>query len=94
MKKTSFLGYDHRFKRRLHMNHPNVWAFIDSIEKEVEIVHGIIAQIISGMQPHTKRLKNTLTEQRIKELYDRFYSKNVSIHEFLRGLSFYVVHKK
>ena len=56
-------------------------------------MHGIISQVNSGMQPRTKRSKNRLAEQRMKELYDRF-QKAISIHDLLRGLPFYVAHKK
>lgn len=67
---------------------------MDAIRKEVEIVHGIISQVNSGMQPRMKRSKSRLAEQRIQELYDRFQKKTISIHDLLRGLSFYVAHKK
>ncbi|CAF1623485.1 unnamed protein product [Didymodactylos carnosus] len=87
-------GYNHRFKRRIHNSHPNIWAFIDSIRKEVDTVHDIIIQINSGMRPRTKRPKSRIVEQRMKELYDRFHNNQITVHDLLRRLSFFVAHAK
>ncbi|CAF2982191.1 unnamed protein product [Rotaria sp. Silwood2] len=83
-------GYNNRFKRRLEKTHPNIWHFIDSIRKEVNTIHDIITQINVGMGPRTKRLKSRITEQRTKELYDRFNNNQITVQELLHGLSFFV----
>lgn len=87
-------GYNNRFKKRLHKSHPNIWLFIDSIRNEVNTVHDLIAQIHSGMEPRLKRPKTRLAERRIDELYRRFAADRISARELLRGLSFFVAHKK
>ncbi|CAF1532431.1 unnamed protein product [Adineta ricciae] len=88
------LGYNNRFKRRLHKSHPNVWAFIDSIQNEIDTIHSLVVQIASGMQPQTKRSKSRIVQQRVKELYDRFDNGKISIHDLLHRLSFFVAHEQ
>ena len=92
--KTCIPGYNNRFKKRLQKSHPNIWLFIDSIRNEVNTVHDLIAQIHSGMEPRLKRPKTRLAERRIDELYRRFAADRISARELLRGLSFFVAHKK
>ncbi len=87
------LGYNNRFKRRLHKTHPNIWLFIDSIRNEVHTVHDLICQINSGMRPREKKSQSKIVEQRVKELYNRFYDEKITIESLLRELSFYVVHQ-
>lgn len=87
-------GYNNRFKRRLQAHHPNIWRFIDAIQKEVDTVHSMINQINSGMPMRMKKTKSRISERRMKELYDRFHEKRMTIEDLLRGLSFFVAHKK
>jgi len=90
---TYVLGYNHRFKRRLQRIHPNIWSFIDSIKKEVQTVHDLIAQINCGMRPREKKTQSKLVEGRIRELYNRFDNKTITVESLLQELSFYVVHQ-
>ena len=46
------------------------------------------------MRPRIKRLKFKITEQRTKELYDRFNNNQINAQELLRGLSFFVANEK
>jgi hypothetical protein len=46
------------------------------------------------MGPRTKRSKFRLTEQRTKELYDRFNNNQIDVEELLRGLSLFVANAK
>ncbi|CAF2612933.1 unnamed protein product [Rotaria sp. Silwood2] len=87
-------GYNNRFKRRLQKTHPNIWLFMDSIRKEVHIIHNLIQQINSGMPPRTKRSQTRTAEQRMKELYNRFNQSKITVQDLLRGLSFYVANQK
>ena len=77
----------------MHKTHPNIWLFIDSIRNEVHTVHDLISQINSGMQPREKKTQSKLVQQRVKELYDRFQNKKITIESLSRELSFYVVHQ-
>ena len=88
-----FLGYNNRFKRRLQKAHPNVWVFINSIKNEIQTVHDLISQINSGMRPREKKAQSKVVEQRVKELYQRFNDKKITVDNLLQGLSFYVVHQ-
>ena len=59
-----FLSYNNKFNRYLEKDRPNISMFIDSIRKEVNMIHNIILQINSGMDPTKKRLKSKIIEQR------------------------------
>ena len=91
---SDILGYYHRFKRRLHKTHPNIWSFIDSIRREVHIVHNLIFQIDCRMQPREKRTQSKTVERRIKELYNRCDNNEISIDQILQKLSLYVANEK
>lgn len=91
---AKYLGYNHRFKRRLHKSHPNIWEFIDSIRKEVHTVHDLITQVNCGMQPREKRSQSKIAERRIKELYNRFDHNQITADELLQKLSFFVANEK
>jgi hypothetical protein len=67
---------------------------MDSIRKETNIIHDLILQINSGMQPRSKRSQSKIAEQRIKELYDRFNNNKITAQDLLRGLSFFVANEK
>jgi hypothetical protein len=87
-KLSHFLGYNHRFKRRVNKIHPNVSLFIDSIRREVNTIHNLILGINSGMRPREKRPLSKTVEETIQELYDRFDKNNIAERELLRELSF------
>ena len=46
------------------------------------------------MRPRTKRSQSRIAEQRIKELYDRFNSNQITGQDLLRGLSFFLANEK
>ncbi|CAF3598472.1 unnamed protein product [Rotaria socialis] len=87
-------GYNNRFTTRLNKKHPNIWVFIDAIQKEVHTVHNLIFQINSGMKPRAKRPKSKIVEQRMKELYERFDNKQIDPQQLLKQLSFFVANGK
>ncbi len=78
----------------MNKSHPHIWLFIDSIRKEVNIVHDLILQISSGMSLPTKRTQTSIAEQRTKELYDRFNNNTITAQELLQGLSSFVANEK
>lgn len=85
-----FIGYNNRFTSRLNKKHPNVWVFINAVQKEAQTVNHLIYQINSGMKPRTKRPKSRIAEQRMTELYERFDQKQIGPQELLKKLSFFV----
>ncbi|CAF4530398.1 unnamed protein product [Rotaria socialis] len=44
-------------------------------------VHSLMFQIISGMKPRVKRPKSKVVERRMKELYERFHSKQIDLQK-------------
>ncbi|CAF4668798.1 unnamed protein product [Rotaria sp. Silwood2] len=87
-------GYNNRFTTRLNKKHPNIWIFINAIQKEIQTVHHLIFQINCGMKPRTKRPKSKIADQRMKELYERFDKKQIDPQELLKELSFFVASGK
>lgn len=87
-KNVILIGYNNRFTTRLSKKHPNIWVFINAIQKEAQTVHQLICQINSGMTLRTKRPKSKIADQRMKELYERFDKKHIDPQELLKQLSF------
>jgi len=71
-----------------------VRVFIDTVRKEVNIIHDLIIQISVGMPPRPKRTNTKTAEQRIKGLYHQFHDNQISAPDLLRGLSFFVANNK
>ena len=79
---------------RLNKKYPNIWVFIDAIQKEVYTVHNLIFQINIAMKPRAKQPKYKIVEQHMKELYERFDNKEIHLQQLLKQLSFFVASVK
>jgi hypothetical protein len=60
----------------------------------VQTVHDLITQIDSGIRPREKKTQSKIVERRLKELYDRFNNKKITVESLLQELNFFVVHQK
>ena len=83
-----FTRYNNRFKIRVNKKHPNIWVFIDAIQKEVYTVHNLIFQISIAMKPLAKQPKYTIVEQCMKKLYERLSNKEIHLQQLLKQLFF------
>ncbi len=77
---------------RLQRNHPNMWLFLNFLQKEEKRVTSMIIQWSSGASKK-KNYRTTAIQKRIDTLYKRYADDLIGASTLLNGLSFVVAKK-
>lgn len=87
-----FQGYHTRINSRIYRNHPNIWSFINFLQKEEKRVQYITVQWAAGAAKK-KNIRTTAIQHRLSTLYNRFTNKLITTSDLLIGLSYLVAKK-
>ena len=80
-------GWHYRLKRAVGKLHPNIYEFIEVIQREQAATEISILQLDAGARPPRRGIRAIARDRKIKELKDRFAQNNVSLADHVRGLS-------
>ena len=80
-------GWHDRLKRVVGKSHPNIYEFIEVIQREQSSTEIAMLQLQAGAQPPRKGTRAITRDCKIKELKDRFAQNSVSLTDFVRGMS-------
>ena len=67
--------------------HPNIYEFVEAIQREQATTEIFILQLDAGAQSPRRSLGAISKNRNIKELKDRFVHTNVSLTDYVRGMS-------
>jgi hypothetical protein len=88
------LAFHSRFNRRVQIHHPNIWSFIELLQKEEVRFHHMNIQFNAGLAARTKQVKTIAIQNRIDTLDQRYYDGLLDVMKYLDGLSQVVTKKK
>ena len=87
------LGWNSRFNKRILRSHPNIWTFIETLQKQEAVFRQLMIKFSCGEQK--KKTKAVLAlESRLKALGTRFENDEIDRKQYLEGLSMFVANKK
>jgi hypothetical protein len=88
------LAFHSRFNRRVQIYHPNIWSFIELLQKEAVHFHHMNTQFNAGLAARTKQVTTIAIQNRIDTLDRRYYDDLIDAMKYLDGLSQVVAKKK
>ena len=72
----------------LGVDHPNIWLFLTSLKKLVQVIDAQFERAIAGYKPRIKRPEYLAADERILSLVHSFVNNpNQDVILFLRGLA-------
>ena len=83
-------GWHKRLKSLVGKAHPNIYEFVEVIKKEQTATEILIAQLGAGATVPKRSSKTIVTDKKIKELRDRFDQNDISVEEYLHGVSYHI----
>ncbi|CAF0873328.1 unnamed protein product [Didymodactylos carnosus] len=87
-------GWHNRFNIRVNKHHPNIWHFINCLKQEEVYFRHQVIQIRAGATGRQKTKKTNCVQRRIDTLGDRHENDEITLEEYLEGLSFVVAKDK
>jgi hypothetical protein len=87
-------GYNLRFGTRLAKKHPNIWSFIELIQREHIRFEHISIQLDAGACATKQSKKTKAFQMRFDTLHERFRNQEINAKELLSGLSLLIGKKK
>lgn len=82
---NSIEGWHRGFETQIAADHPNIWKFIDGIQREQSLNYLKIEQLVSGQQDPVPRKKYRDCSERIARLVQNFDRDNLC--DYLRGIA-------
>ena len=67
--------------------HPNVFELVEIMKQEQADTEVSIAQLAAGAQAPRRAKKSITKDKRIEELKNRFSQDNITLGEYVRGMS-------
>ena len=80
-------GWHNRLKRVVGKPHPNIYEFIQVIQREQAATEISMLQLDAGARPPRRGIRTIARDRKIKELKDCFAQNNVSLTDYVRGMS-------
>ena len=79
-------GWHNKFNHRVDKIHPNVWYIFECLERHELLFRQETGKINCGMQKKTNEV-GCFIRSEIKTLTERYYEKEITLLEFIYGLS-------
>ena len=79
-------GWHSRMKKVISKPHPNIFAWIDYIQREEAVTKAKIQSFRSGATARPRRRRMKEKEKRIQTLFDRFNAGGVTLDEYLSAI--------
>ena len=83
-------GWHSRHKRVVGNPHPNIYEFVEDIQREQVATDISLLQLNAGAQLPRRSLPAITNNRKIKELKVRFAQSNVSLANYVRGMSAHI----
>ncbi len=80
-------GWHNRLKRVAGKPHPNIYEFVEVIQKEQTSTEVSLTQLAAGARPPRRVQRAINRDRKIKELKERFERNSITLHEFVCGMS-------
>lgn len=77
-------GWHFRFKKQIPSNHPNVWMFMDAIQREQQYFERYFTRIRTGLGTARKPIYDQL-DGRVKQVVSNF--SFLSFEDYLKGIA-------
>ena len=79
-------GWHSRMKKVISKPHPNIFAWIEYIQREEAVTKAKIQSFRSGATARPRRRRMKEKEKRIQTLFDRFSAGNTTLNEYLEAI--------
>ena len=79
-------GWHSRMKKVISKPHPNIFAWIEYIQREEAVTKAKIQSFRSGATARPRRRRMKEKEKRIQTLFDRFNAGNATLNEYLEAI--------
>ena len=76
-------GWHARMKKVITKPHPNIFTWIEFIQREEAVTKAKIMTFRSGATTRPRRCRMKEKEKRIHALFDRFNAGNITLNEYL-----------
>ncbi len=80
-------GWHNRLKRVVGKPHPNIYEFVEVIQREQTTTKVSLSQHEAGAHPSHRALRAINRDRKIKELKARFEGNSLALNEYVRGMS-------
>lgn len=90
---SSRIGWHNRFAHRIDKKHPNIWYFIKVLQQEEVHVKQIVQHVKMGKKKKFLK-KNCQNQECLDNLKHKFLDKNITLSQYLEGLSLLAAKKK
>ncbi len=79
-------GWHNRLKRVVGKPHPNIYEFVEVIQKEQTTTEVSLTQLAAGARPPRCTQRAINRDRQIKELKEHFEANSITLHELVRGM--------